>query len=66
MAYVFVSCCVKVLQYVDYIHGKWNFAEIRAIFARRFLLQPIAVEIFMASRSKSEMIHHTITVDSTL
>ena len=53
------SCCivmsivVQVLQYVDYLHGKWHFNEIRAIFSRRYLLQNVAIEIFMANRSMS-------------
>ncbi|XP_035829545.1 neurobeachin, partial [Aplysia californica] len=29
----------KVLAYVDFLHGKWNFTEVRAIFSRRYLLQ---------------------------
>lgn len=41
----------QVLQYVDYLHGKWHFNEIRAIFSRRYLLQNVAMEIFMASRT---------------
>ncbi|KAK2185649.1 hypothetical protein NP493_229g03011 [Ridgeia piscesae] len=40
-----------VLQYIDSLHGKWHFNEIRAIFGRRYLLQPVAIEIFMASRT---------------
>jgi len=48
-------CCVadQVLQYIDYLHGKWHFNEIRAIFGRRYLLQNVAIEIFMANRSMS-------------
>ena len=42
----------QVLQYIDHLHGKWHFNEIRAIFSRRFLLQNVALEIFMASRSE--------------
>ncbi|KAK7475305.1 hypothetical protein BaRGS_00033452 [Batillaria attramentaria] len=41
---------VGVLAYVDCLHGKWNFSEIRAIFSRRHLLQNVAIEIFMANR----------------
>ncbi|XP_064636479.1 neurobeachin-like isoform X3 [Lineus longissimus] len=41
----------KVLSYVEYLHGKWHFTEIRAIFSRRYLLQNIAIELFMANRS---------------
>ena len=42
---------VQMLQYTDYLHGKWHFNEIRAIFSRRYLLQNVAIEIFMANRS---------------
>ncbi|XP_055893443.1 neurobeachin-like isoform X6 [Biomphalaria glabrata] len=42
---------LKVLAYVDFLHGKWNFSEIRAIFSRRYLLQNVAIEIFMANRT---------------
>ncbi|XP_050056822.1 neurobeachin isoform X5 [Aphis gossypii] len=41
----------EVLKYCDHLHGKWYFSEIRAIFSRRYLLQNIAIEIFMASRT---------------
>ncbi|CAD5116250.1 DgyrCDS5159 [Dimorphilus gyrociliatus] len=41
----------KVLQYVDHLHGKWHFTEIRAVFSRRYLHQNLALEIFMASRT---------------
>lgn len=41
----------KVLSYIDYCHGKWNFNEIRAIFSRRYLLQSVAIEIFLANRT---------------
>ena len=41
-----------MLVYIDHLHGKWHFNEIRAIFSRRYLLQPVAIEIFMASRSE--------------
>ncbi|XP_023212036.1 neurobeachin-like isoform X1 [Centruroides sculpturatus] len=40
-----------VLKYCDHIHGKWHFSEIRAIFSRRYLLQNVALEIFLASRT---------------
>ncbi|XP_041358388.1 neurobeachin-like isoform X2 [Gigantopelta aegis] len=43
--------CQKVLAYVEYLHGKWNFSEIRAIFSRRYLLQNVAIEIFMSNRT---------------
>lgn len=42
----------QVLKYCDNLHGKWYFTEIRAIFSRRYLLQNVAIEIFLASRSK--------------
>ncbi|XP_060594315.1 neurobeachin-like isoform X4 [Ruditapes philippinarum] len=41
----------EVLAYIDYLHGKWNFNEIRAIFSRRYLLQNTAIEIFLANRT---------------
>ncbi|XP_064482280.1 neurobeachin-like isoform X2 [Ornithodoros turicata] len=41
----------EALKYCDHVHGKWHFSEIRAIFSRRFLLQNIALEIFLASRT---------------
>lgn len=31
--------------------GKWYFSEVRAVFSRRYLLQNIALEIFLASRT---------------
>lgn len=40
-----------VLKYCDHVHGKWHFSEIRAVFSRRFLLQNVAIEIFLASRT---------------
>ncbi|CAG0882864.1 unnamed protein product [Darwinula stevensoni] len=40
-----------VLAYSESIHGKWHFTEIRAIFSRRYLLQNVALEIFLASRT---------------
>ena len=43
---------LQVLQYVDNLHGKWHFSEVRAIFSRRYLLQNVAMEIFMACRSE--------------
>lgn len=42
-----------MLKYCDHLHGKWYFSEVRAIFSRRYLLQNVAIEIFLASRSKS-------------
>ncbi|GAA6065639.1 lipopolysaccharide-responsive and beige-like anchor protein, partial [Tachysurus ichikawai] len=40
-----------LLVYVDGLHGKWTFSEMRAIFSRRYLLQNTALEIFMANRT---------------
>lgn len=39
------------MNYADNLHGKWHFNEIRAIFSRRYLLQNVALEIFVANRS---------------
>ncbi|XP_053176426.1 neurobeachin isoform X4 [Scomber japonicus] len=41
----------KVLAYTEGLHGKWMFSEIRAVFARRYLLQNTAMEVFMANRT---------------
>ncbi|XP_052829518.1 neurobeachin isoform X4 [Octopus bimaculoides] len=41
----------QVLAYVDHLHGKWHFLEIRAVFSRRYLLQNVAIEIFTANRT---------------
>ncbi|XP_035386156.1 lipopolysaccharide-responsive and beige-like anchor protein isoform X3 [Electrophorus electricus] len=41
----------KILAHTEGLHGKWLFAEIRAVFSRRYLLQNTAVEIFMANRT---------------
>ena len=41
----------EVLAYVDHLHGKWHFSEIRAVFSRRYLLQNVAIEIFTANRT---------------
>ncbi|XP_048774132.2 neurobeachin-like isoform X3 [Ostrea edulis] len=41
----------QVLSYVEHVHGKWHFNEIRAIFSRLYLLQSVAIEIFMANRT---------------
>lgn len=46
------SLLFQVLKYCEHLHGKWYFSEIRAIFSRRYLLQSIAIEMFLASRSK--------------
>ncbi|KAL4710172.1 hypothetical protein ACJJTC_006469 [Scirpophaga incertulas] len=40
-----------VLKYCEHLHGKWYFSEIRAIFSRRYLLQNVAIEMFLASRT---------------
>jgi hypothetical protein len=37
--------------YIENLHGKWHFNEIRAIFSRRYLLQDKALEIFVSNRS---------------
>lgn len=44
---------LKVLRYCDLLtyNGKIPFMEVRAIFSRRYLLQPIALEIFLAQRT---------------
>ncbi|XP_058063473.1 neurobeachin [Anopheles bellator] len=47
----FQSIDTEVLKYCDHLHGKWYFSEIRAIFSRRYLLQNVALEIFLASRT---------------
>ncbi|OWR55229.1 neurobeachin like protein [Danaus plexippus plexippus] len=41
----------SVLKYCEHLHGKWYFSEIRAIFSRRYLLQSVAIEMFLASRT---------------
>ncbi|XP_011299743.1 neurobeachin isoform X2 [Fopius arisanus] len=41
----------EVLKFCDHLHGKWYFSEVRAIFSRRYLLQNLAIEIFLASRT---------------
>ncbi|XP_054709390.1 neurobeachin-like [Uloborus diversus] len=45
------SAGVQVVKYCDHVHGKWHFSEIRAVFSRRYLLQNVALEIFLASRT---------------
>ncbi|XP_028967428.1 neurobeachin [Galendromus occidentalis] len=47
----FKKNCPNVLKYCEHIHGKWHFSEIRAVFSRRYLLQNVALEIFLASRT---------------
>lgn len=41
----------SVLKYVDAAHGRWALSEIRAIFSRTFLLQNVALEVFLANRT---------------
>ncbi|CAF3646186.1 unnamed protein product [Rotaria socialis] len=41
----------KMIFYIDNLHGKWHFNEIRAIFSRRYLLQDKALEIFVSNRT---------------
>lgn len=54
---MFLMCdFVQVLAYSEGLHGKWMFSEIRAVFARRYLLQNTGLEVFMANRSKSSVI----------
>ncbi len=42
--------------YIENLHGKWHFSEIRAIFSRKYLLQDKALEIFVSNRSKNKII----------
>ena len=39
------------MRFVDGCPGKWSFHEIRAIYSRKYLLQPTAIEIFLANRT---------------
>ncbi|XP_072547621.1 neurobeachin isoform X1 [Salminus brasiliensis] len=41
----------RILAYSEGLHGKWMFSEIRAVFARHYLLQNTALEVFMANRT---------------
>ncbi|KAF1574462.1 UNVERIFIED_CONTAM: Neurobeachin, partial [Eudyptes robustus] len=41
----------KTLKYCDYLHGRWHFQEIRAIFLRRYKLRYVALELFLSSRT---------------
>ncbi|GAB6031814.1 hypothetical protein CHUAL_010216 [Chamberlinius hualienensis] len=41
----------EVVKYCDHVHGKWHFTEIRAVFSRRYLLQSVSIEIFLATRT---------------
>ncbi|XP_060751633.1 neurobeachin a isoform X2 [Tachysurus vachellii] len=47
----FKNIDAKVLAYSEGLHGKWMFSEIRAVFARRYLLQNTGLEVFMANRT---------------
>ncbi len=47
----FKSIPACLLTYAENFHGKWHFNEIRAVFSRRYLLQNIGLEIFVANRS---------------
>ncbi|BHF59417.1 protein kinase A binding [Sparganum proliferum] len=40
-----------VLAYAENLYCRWPFSEVRAVFTRRYLLQNIAIEIFLTSRS---------------
>ncbi|CAB3401729.1 unnamed protein product [Caenorhabditis bovis] len=40
-----------VLRYCENLHARWNLLEIRAIFLRRYLLQNVALELFLATRT---------------
>ncbi|KPJ01367.1 Neurobeachin [Papilio xuthus] len=46
-----VNVMLQVLKYCEHLHGKWYFSEVRAIFSRRYLLQSVAIEMFLASRT---------------
>uniref|UniRef100_A0A915DUB9 Neurobeachin n=1 Tax=Ditylenchus dipsaci TaxID=166011 RepID=A0A915DUB9_9BILA len=41
----------RCLRFCDNLHGRWHFQEIRAIFLRRYALQYVALELFLASRT---------------
>ncbi|CAD5222558.1 unnamed protein product [Bursaphelenchus xylophilus] len=41
----------QTLKYCDYLHGRWHFQEIRAIFLRRYKLRYVALELFLSSRT---------------
>lgn len=43
----------KLVPYLDNLHSKWSFTDIRAIFSRRYLLQDRALEIFVSNRSET-------------
>jgi hypothetical protein len=42
--------------YIENLHGKWHFNEIRAIFSRKYLLQDKALEIFVSNRSMNSTV----------
>ncbi|CAF4388578.1 unnamed protein product, partial [Adineta steineri] len=46
----FKNLDLKIFPYIDNLHGKWHFNEIRAIFSRKYLLQDKALEIFVSNR----------------
>jgi len=56
----------QVLKYCDHLHGKWYFSEVRAIFSRRYLLQNVAIEIFLASRSECSLLTAIFVVSTGL
>ena len=41
----------KIAPYIDNLHGKWRFSDIRAIFSRRYFLQDRALEVFVSNRT---------------
>jgi len=41
----------NLINYVENFHGKWHFNEIRSVFSRRYLLQNVGLEVFVANRS---------------
>jgi hypothetical protein len=41
----------NLVNYVENFHGKWHFNEIRSVFSRRYLLQNVGLEVFVANRS---------------
>jgi len=62
-----VGCVLfQVLKYCDHLHGKWYFSEVRAIFSRRYLLQNVAIEIFLASRSECSLLTAIFVISTGL
>ncbi|CAF3766606.1 unnamed protein product [Rotaria sordida] len=47
----FINLGRNILPYIENLHTKWHFNEIRAIFSRRYLLQDRALEIFVSNRT---------------